>query len=145
MTISPDIFVRQKIIETMKGSVPLTALVPASRIYPQKTPPSPSWPFIRMGALADSTIRTDCGVGGEVSGAVHCFTKASASTLDPEAAAANIKRRIASALDAISAMAVTIDGEAHQLDVQVTGGQLLVDPEEADAFHGIVEFEATII
>jgi hypothetical protein len=138
MTIDPTIYTRQKVIAALKADATLTAIVPAARIYPQKTPDQPTFPFIRMGALSFQPLRGDGGAGGQATGAVHCFTKASASTPDAEAQAASIQRRMAEVIDAINDM----DVNNLQLSIHVTGGQLLMDAAEADCFHGLVNFDA---
>jgi len=139
MTIDPTIYARQKVIAALKADAALTAIVPAARIYPQKTPDQPTFPFIRMGALSFVPVRGDGGAGGQVTGAVHCFTKASATTPDAEVQAATIQRRMAEVIEAMN----DIDASGLQLSVHVTGGQLLMDSAEADCFHGLVTFDAT--
>lgn len=138
MTIDPSIYARQKAIAALKADATLTAIVPATRIYPQKTPDQPTFPFIRMGAFSFAPSRNDGGAGGQATGTVHCFTKASAAVPDAEAQAAAIQRRMAEVLDAMNDISVS----GLQLSVQVTGGQLLMDAAEADCFHGLVTFDA---
>ncbi|MGL4640525.1 MAG: hypothetical protein ACRCVX_12455 [Shewanella sp.] len=114
------------------------ALTP--RGYPQKTPSSPVFPFFRFGAMSFIPLRLDCGNGGQVSGTVHCFTKAGPGISDPEAQCDIITRRIADVIESIG----NIDVSGEQLSVFVTGGQIIMDIEEADCFHGWVDFEATV-
>ena len=134
-TIDPSLAVRGKIIAALKSDAELVAIVPASRVYPGKSPASPTWPFIRVPILAG----TFDGLGSSQSGVVHCFTKLSATNPDPEAQAATINRHIARILGEIDGIDVGDDLEAG---IHVRQTQTLADPVEADAYHGIVQIEA---
>lgn len=127
--------VRGKIIAALKADASLTAIVPAARIYPGKSPASPTWPFIRVPILTG----TFDGLGSSQGGFIHCFTKLSATAPDPEAQAATINRHIARILGAIDDIDVGDDLEAG---IHVRQTQTLGDPDEADAYHGIVQIEA---
>lgn len=141
MTIDPSLIVRQRITAALKVDAALIAMVPSARIYPQKTPDTPIFPFIRFGVMTDTPVRLDGDTGGQVIGTVHCFCKASATVPDPEAQASNIKRRIAQVIDAIDNIDI---GGGEQMAVYATGGQVLMDTAEADCFHGLADFEATV-
>lgn len=127
MSLVPFLSARGTIIAALKADTALIAVVPASRIWPSKTPPSPTWPFIRLDSLNAVPARYDCAEGSEITGTVHFFSKASATVLDPEAEAASVCDLIAAALEGIE--------ECH-----VESAQVIPDAAEADAYHGIVRF-----
>lgn len=129
-TLDPSLAVRGQIIAALKADAALTAIVPAGRIYPAKSPASPVWPFIRLGSLTATPLRLDCGGGAEVSGIVHSFTKASASVPDPEAQAMTIDSHIARIIEAMD-------------DGVIGNPQVIEDGAEADAYHGLVPVSIT--
>ncbi|WP_257541026.1 DUF3168 domain-containing protein [Sphingobium sp. CFD-1] len=135
-TIDPSLAIRGKILAALRSDAALTAIIPASRIYKSQTPSEPTWPFIRLGVLMNAPLRLDGGSGGDVTGAVHCFTKGGD---DPEAMAMQINAHVARILDSID------DTEADELDigVHVTQSQVMEDGSEASAYHGIVSIRAT--
>lgn len=127
MNLVPFLSARGTIISAMKADISLTTIVPASRIYPQKVPASPAWPFIRLDSLNAVPARYDCAEGSEITGTVHCFTKLSSSVPDPEAQAASVLDLIAASIDGIE-------------DCHVENAQVIMDAAEADAFHGLLQF-----
>lgn len=127
MTISPTTYARQTILAALKADDAVTASVPASRIYPTKTPNPVTKPFIRYGATDSSPDRYSCWRGGDVAGAVHVFVGVAPSIPDPEAWCG----------DTLDAMAEAID---RVEDCHVVRTQVLPDPEEPDVMHGIVFF-----
>lgn len=140
MTLDPSLSVRGKIIAALKGDAQLTAIVPSARIYPSKTPATVVWPFIRVPMLTGTVAEMDGGSGSEQSGVIHCFTKISATAPDPEAQAATINAhivRIVSGIDDIDL------GDGESLGVHAVQTQVLMDPAEPDAFHGITQIRAT--
>lgn len=138
-TIDPTDAVIGKIVAALKADAALNAIVPAARVFPSKTPAALTWPFIRIGDHINTPNRLDGGSGGDVSGVVHCFTKASTSTPDAQKQARQINAHIARIIDATEAL------QADELDVSihVTLTQVIPDAAEADAFHGIVSISAS--
>lgn len=134
-TIDPSLAVRGKIIAALKADAELTAIVPASRIYPAKQPATVTWPFIRVPMLTG----TFDGLGSSQSGFVHCFTKLWTGIPDPEAQAATINRHMARVLGSIDGIDV---GDDLEVGIHVRQTQTLMDSAEADAFHGIVQIDA---
>lgn len=134
-TLDPSLAVRGKIISALKADTSLTAIVSAARIYPGKSPASPTWPFIRVPILTG----TFDGLGSSQGGFVHCFTKLSTTVPDPEAQAATINRHVARILGAIDDIDV---GDDLEIGIHVRQTQTLMDPAEADAFHGICQIDA---
>lgn len=140
-TLDPSLSVRGKIIAALKGDAQLTAIVPASRIYPGKTPAAPTFPFIRVPMLTGTVAELDGGSGSEQSGVIHCFTKlAAASVPDPEAQAATINRHIVRIVSQIDDTPLD-DGES--LGVHAVQTQVIEDSAEADAYHGLTQIRAT--
>ena len=139
-TIDPTFSVRAKIISALKNDAELNALVPSARVYPAKTPATVTWPFIRVPMLTGTVAELDGGSGSDQSGVVHCFTKASTTSPDPEVQAATINRHIVRVLSSIDAVDL---GQGESMGVHVVQTQILQDPSEADAFHGIVQIRAT--
>lgn len=139
-TLDPSLSVRGKIIAALKTDAALTAIVPAARIYPGKSPASPLFPFIRVPMLIGTVAELDDGSGSEHAGMIHCFTKLSATVPDPEAQAATINRHIVRIVSQIDDTPLD-DGES--LGVHVTQTQVIEDGAEADAYHGVVSVRAT--
>lgn len=125
----------------LKADTQLTAVIPAVRIYPSKSPASPIFPFIRVPILTGTVAELDGGSGSDQSGVIHCFTKlANPGVPDPEAQAATINRHIVRILSGIDDVDLA-GGES--LGVYVVQTQVIEDGAEADAYHGIVTIRAT--
>lgn len=140
-TLDPSLSVRGKIIASLKADAQLTAIVPATRIYPGKPPASPIFPFIRVPMLIGTVAELDGGSGSEQSGVIHSFTKLANPTVpDPEAQAATINRHIVRIVSGIDDVEL---GDGESLGVQATQTQVIEDGAEADAYHGMVTVRAT--
>lgn len=139
-TLDPSLSVRGKIIAALKSDSTLIAIVPAARIYPGKSPASPTFPLIRVPILTGTVAELDGGSGSEQSGVIHCFTKLATSVLDPEAQAATINRHIVRIVSQIDDVDL---GDGESLGVHVVQTQVIEDSAEADAYHGIVSVRAT--
>lgn len=133
--------VRLAIMAALKADAGLTNLVPSPRIYPSRTPANLTWPFIRMGVTSELPFRPSGAYGSQtIIGAVHVFTKSVAGNLDAERAANLAKKEIARVLDGL---VVNITG--GYVNVRYDGGQTIQDAAEADAYHGIVNYDATAV
>jgi hypothetical protein len=127
--------IRRAMMIKMAGAADVLAVVNADSIFPQTTAALPAFPFIRMGAPSPTPRRGACVDGADTIVAVHGFAKGRADlTAEDEASA--IGAAIASVLDGAS-LALEGGGSARVL---WTGSQLLQDPDEANAFHSIVNF-----
>lgn len=126
--ISPTKYARQTILAALKADATVTALIPAARIFPAKTPSAPIKPFGRYGTATSEPQRASCWRGGEVSGAYHVFVGTSSTIHDPESWTG----------DVVDAMAEAIDGIP---DCHVVRTQVLPDPDEADVWHGLIQWE----
>ncbi|QEH79945.1 DUF3168 domain-containing protein [Sphingomonas sp. C8-2] len=136
--LDPILPVRGKLIAALKADAPLAAIVGA-RIYPAKVPADVAWPFMRLDGASSIPFRGDGGSGGEVTGLIHNFVKASGTILDPEAMCATINSHVVRIIEAMDAVALTGDTE---IGVFARLSQIVPDPAEADAFHGFVRYEA---
>jgi len=137
--LDQSLSIRGKIIAALKGDPQLNAIVPAARVYPSKVPATRSFPFIRVGTLTSTPVRTDGQPGSAATGFVHNFVKLSATVPDPEALASTINSHIVRIIDAIEAIALDDDAK---LSVMATQAQVIEDSAEADAYHGIVSIDA---
>lgn len=138
-TLDPSLSVRGKIIAALKADLQLAAIVPAARVYPSKPPASLTWPFIRVPLLVATPDELDGGSGSRHVGVIHCFTKAGPGVPDAEAQAADINRHIVRIVSNIDETPLD-DGES--VGVHVRQSQVIPDPDETDASHGIVRVEA---
>lgn len=133
--------VRLAILAALKADAGVTSIIPAARIYPSRTPATLTWPFIRMGVTSELPYRPSGAYGSQtIIGAVHVFTKSSTASPDAERAANLAKKEIARVLDGL---VVNITG--GYANVRYDGGQTIQDAAEADAYHGIVNYEATAV
>lgn len=137
--LDPTLAIRGKVVAALRADAQLNALAPAARVYPSKVPADPVWPFIRVGTITTAPFRVDGQPGGEGSGAAHCFVKKSATIPDPEAMAATINAHMVRILDSIEA--VQLDDSA-ELSIHVRQAQVIEDSAEADAYHGVVTYDA---
>jgi hypothetical protein len=122
---------RQAIIQHLRGDADLTALVPAVRIYGQRTPAQLTWPFIGYGAPSESPVRA----GTQIRITMHAFSKAQF-----EDEASNIVAAMQKSLE----NAVLDVGAGLKAYLAYVGSQILADPAEADAWHGVATWNATI-
>lgn len=139
MAIDSTIAIRRGMLALAKADSPLLAIVPAVRIYPQTTPATPTFPFIRSGAPSAVPVRATCVDGGEWNVAMHGFAKDRKAGATVVETAEDYAGRIGSAL------AAALDGRVIALTngratIRWTGSQLLMDPDEPGAFHTVQNF-----
>jgi hypothetical protein len=139
MAIDSSIPIRRGILTLMKADAALVAIVPAARIYPQTTPPKPTFPFVRAGAPNLIPIRAACVDGSEATFAVHGFAKdrmsGGSKVETAEDYAGRLGAAIAAALDARH-----MDIPGGNARILWLGSQLLMDPEEQGCFHTVQSF-----
>lgn len=130
---------RRAALSTLKANAALTAIVPASRLYSQRVPTLPDWPFVKFGPSQGLPIRAACTRGGNVSFSVHAFAKAL-----PDETAEDYAGRIgAHVRAALNESRSTFPGGTIRF--RVTEEQLLQDGAEVDAFHYFAVVTARII
>ena len=132
---------RRAILIALKTDSATTALVPADHIYPPQTPALPTWPFVRYGAITQLPFRGAGLDGSTMVGAVHAFAKGPG-----EDAVSLIGRTIAKLLDGPNGagLVLHLEGGVGTAIAQHTGNTILQDPVEADAWHCVCNFEATV-
>ena len=132
MTISPTLMARTAILDAIQGDASVTALVPAARLYPSKTPNNPIKPFGRYGSEIVEPVRASCWRGGTVAAAYHVFVGTTDAIPDPKSYAEHAVAALADCIDALD-------------DCHVERTQIMEDGQEADVWHGIVQFAFTSI
>ncbi|GAA4827468.1 hypothetical protein GCM10023232_27220 [Sphingosinicella ginsenosidimutans] len=135
---------RRAVLAHLKGDTGLAALVPPARIYPQSTPPGPTWPFTRFGTPRATPLRASCVAGNEIPFDIHSFAKPRMSggqvVETAEDHAGRIGAAVVAALDGQA-----LDLPAGRLKVRWVGSQLMQDPEEADAYHHVASFTGRVL
>lgn len=144
MAIDSSLEARRAVLTIMKADSALLALVAKTSIYPQRTDPTPAWPFIRCGSPSVVPVRAACVDGGNLTMAVHGFAKPRMQGQTMAETAEDRASRIGSAIArALDRQKVAIAGGTLAITWQ--GSQLLQDPEEADAFHTVQNFRIRCI
>lgn len=121
------------IIGRMRAHAPLTALVPASRIYAMAVPAKPIWPFIRYGSPISSGFDATCWPGIDTRVTIHAFADTTTSYAG-EDRALDIAAQIVEALKTLSPNTV---GIVENLWLQTN---LFMEDQEAGRWHSVVEF-----
>lgn len=128
MSAPPILYFRRKVVARLKADSVVTALLPAGRIFGERSDPSTAWPFSRCGEFEGER-------GYAVRGNIHVFSKA-----DFTDEVNQIVEVIATSLD--GAVIELEDGRKANVDLERT--RILADPVEQSAWHGIVSIVATI-
>jgi hypothetical protein len=115
-----------------------------ARIYGQAAPAGTVWPFVIWGAPTLIPVKASCVDGSEITVAIHGFAK---KRMDGQTAvetaedhASRLGAEIARALDGYRA-----EIETGTAAFRWTGGRLLIDGGEADAFHTVQNFRIRCI
>lgn len=132
MTISPTVEARGIILPALKASAAVTALIPATKLYPTKTPSNPVKPFGRYGAESVEPVRAACWRGGDVQGAYHVWVGVTSTILDAKVYCERCVAAIADVIDDLP-------------DCNVDRTQIFEDTEESDIWHGVVLYTASIV
>lgn len=128
--------VREGVVSALVADAGVTAVVPGGSIFGQRVPVERTFPFIRLSPFNGVPERAACWNGERIAFTVHSFVKG----LD-ESGAANANAAVKTALD--GQQIVIVEGPPEErLDLVWTGGLVLPDPEEKDAWHGTADFEA---
>lgn len=126
---------RRAIVAHLKADPGLLAIVPQAQQHGERSPAKPTFPFTRYGVAETLPARAQCWDGVRVTFPIHAFSK---TRFTDEVH--GINAAIAAALDG-AVLALGDGGRAH---VRWLNSRILPDPREADVFHGIVSFEATV-
>ncbi|TKD50220.1 DUF3168 domain-containing protein [Sphingomonas baiyangensis] len=136
--------VRRATLTHLAANEGLTALVPATSIYPSTVPANPAWPFIRFDAPNSLPLDGACYAGAEVTFLLHCFAKPRYSGSAMIETAEDYAARILSAMHlAVHNHRVIVSGTSAQL--RAVSSRLLIDGAEADAYHGILNMRARVL
>jgi hypothetical protein len=122
---------RQAIVTRLRADADLTGLVPAASIYGQRSPSTVTWPFVRYGAPDETPLRK----GTDIRVTLHAF-----SNEQFEDEASNILAAIQASLEA----AVIDLGGGLTAYLNFLRATVMGDGAEADAFHGVISFDAAI-
>lgn len=130
---------RRAALSTLKANSELTDIVPASRLYSQRVPSLPEWPFVKFGPSQGLPIRAACTRGGTVAFSVHAFAKALANET-AEDYAGRIGAHVKAALNESRS---TFAGGTIRF--RITEEQLLQDGAESDAYHYFAVVNARVM
>ncbi|PZR88356.1 MAG: DUF3168 domain-containing protein [Stutzerimonas stutzeri] len=130
MPIDHSIPLREAVVSALRAAPAVSAIVSA-RVYGEKPPSTPTWPFVRYGLPIVSQYEATELDGGEHNVTIHAFTKGGSSN-----AVGALSAAIASALtdEALDLGAIEL------IDCQWLGSQIIRDTAEAEAWHGIIRF-----
>lgn len=126
------------ILRALKADAGLVALVPASRIYQQKTPNKPPRPFVKLGAPIVTPRKVDGGDAADIDIAVHCFVAKSTAIPDPRAFSMDVASHILRVLDRLDEVDL---GQGMALAVYVGQAQTMQE-DDADHWHSFVTVRA---
>ena len=133
---------RKAILARLKADSGLTALVPAARIYPSRTPAALTWPYIKLGVINDLPYRPSGAIGSQnLFGTVHVFTKTGGAVLDAENQCHQIRKELMRILDAQSGIIIP----SGTFYMSYDGGTVMQDGDEADAYHGVVNWAGFVV
>lgn len=128
MKVAPILGLRRAIVSHLRADATVTALVPAARLYGERVPAEPDWPFMRYG-------QSDAGPGFEIVAPIHVFSKAEF----PDEAA-----EIGEAIGASLENRTLTLGDGRRAHLRWLSGQIIPDAAEASAWHAIVRIGATV-
>jgi hypothetical protein len=133
-----NIGVRRAIVAKLETISALTSVVPATRIYGQRSPAGPVWPFVKCGVPIDQPRRAGaCMDGQTILVAIHAFAKGA----DEEVVEA-VGTQIAEGLDgAVLPLTSPHTGYAR---VRYVGGRTQQDDADARSWHRISNFEIRV-
>jgi len=127
--------VRGAVIYTLKNDTSVTALVPATRIFPQQVPANTEWPYSFLGVAIATPDRADCLDGRVVRLAVHTYARTTSTSGETQAD------------DIADAIAASLDGlhiPDPELDINWVSNTTIRDPSEASAFHSVCQIEISL-
>lgn len=134
---------RRAALARLKDVEAVTDMV-GDRSYGQAAPTGVLWPFIIWGAPTLVPVKASCIDGSEITVAIHGFAKVrkegTAVIETAEDHASRLGAEIARALDGYRA-----EIENGTAAFRWTGGRLLIDGGEADAFHTVQNFRIRCI
>lgn len=135
---------RRAALSILKANAGLTAIVPAARIYSQRVPAVPVWPFIKQGPTQSLPVRASCTRGAVVAFTIHAFAKPRLSGTSEVETAEDYASRIGGAIEtALDGTRTTFTGGTIRF--RLTEMQLLQDAGEADSYHYFAVVSARVM
>lgn len=113
--------VKAKVLACLDADPAVTALVPASSIFPMQVGAEMTKPFIRYGPPSVRPYEDWCGVGSEIETTIHCFAVG-------ESSAQKIAAAVQEALGRITGVVA----------YEWIRTQFRQDPDEASIWDGMV-------
>jgi hypothetical protein len=128
MSAAPILALRRAVVPHLRADAAVTATAIGSRIYGERAPATPTWPFARYGA-------SDAVPGFEIEAPIHVFSK-DEFTDDVNA----IAEAIGNSLDG----KVLDLGAGRKAYMTWLGVRVVGDAAEQSEWHAIVRFSATV-
>jgi hypothetical protein len=128
MSVAPILGLRRAIVTHLRADTAVTSTAVGSRIYGEKVPAQPTWPFVRYGV-------SDAQPGFDISVPIHIFSKDD-FTDDVN----GIAERIGNSLDD----KVLTLGDGRRAFPVWAGVRLAGDADEASAWHSTVLFDVRV-
>lgn len=155
MALDSSLYLANAIVATLKGAVVSGAPLAAGSIYAEQPPPNTKRPWLQYGQPIVVPFLAGCLDGNTVTFAVHAFTVTAgrgAQTITGAEKAQQLAAWVARTLGGPDENGLRLDLAAlgdcpypAVADLEWTGTQVFADsPTDADAFHGIATFSATI-
>jgi hypothetical protein len=135
---------RRAALSILKSNAALTAIVPAARIYSQRVPAMPTWPFIKQGPTQSLPVRASCTRGAIVSFSIHAFAKPRMNGAVEIETAEDYASRIGGAIEA-ALDSNRADFPGGTIRFRLNEMQLLQDAGEAGSFHYFAVVSARVI
>ena len=133
---SLSLTVRQQNLTALKSYSALSALVPASRIYPEQPPSEPARPFIRYGLPVMLSYEQQGRAGSNERVSIHAFTQ-SEGTDELQA----IVRQVIACMNSYE----TSDPPPFNvIEWEWIGVTILRDSADATDYHAVIEFRVTV-
>lgn len=131
MPVDHSLGLRRAAVTALRADVGLTAIV-GNRVYGERVPANPQWPFVQVGVILAEPYEASCLDGMDATFAVHSFSKG------PDAGGVYGMNRIIAA--ALNEATITFD-TAHAIRLDWVSSSAVRDTDEADAWHGIAQFQ----
>lgn len=137
--------VRRAVLPALKANAGVTALIPAASLYPSTVPTSRTFPFGRYGQPILTPFRASGLNSSAMRFAYHAFTKPLYNSSNQMLATAEDQcgKMAAAIKDALDGRTLPIEG-GMRVTLTWLGSNCLMDGDEADAWHAVVNFLAEV-
>ena len=125
---------RKAIVKKLLAAGSATRALVSTRVYGQKSPADPTYPFVRYGAPLTSSFEAQRREGSEHSILIHAFADGPG-----EDKCANLAAAIVADLNTDD---LPLEG-LGLVGIQWEQTQVIVDPPRTDGWHGLIRFRAT--